>query len=175
MTTENSFLKSAFKSWFTFGSHVLLSVVILGSSIVAAVVIGTGRSPDRSKPLEEIIPSVKTEIARRETNGITFQVDGVVIPFREVAIASEVSGNIKFLSPHCRTGRYVQKGEILAEIDSQDYEHALSEAQQSLIQADRAIEEWKVSVQNIVSSAPPSSSGRCETTFCAYGTTRVSL
>lgn len=149
MSTENSFLKSAFKSWFTFGGHVLLSVLILGSSILAAVVIGTGRSPDRSKPLEEIIPSVKTEIARRETNGITFQVDGVVIPFREVAIASEVSGNIKFLSPHCRTGRYVQKGEILAEIDSQDYEHALSEAQQSLIQADRAIEEWKVSVQNI--------------------------
>ncbi|MBQ6109243.1 MAG: biotin/lipoyl-binding protein [Thermoguttaceae bacterium] len=149
MTTENSFLKSAFKSWFTFGGHVLLSVLILGSSILAAVVIGTGRSPDRSKPLEEIIPSVKTEIARRETNGITFQVDGVVIPFREVSIASEVSGNIKFLSPHCRTGRYVQKGEILAQIDSQDYEHALSEAQQSLIQADRAIEEWKISVQNI--------------------------
>jgi len=149
MQTENPFLKNAFHSWFTFGGHVLLSVVILGAAVLVAVAIGTGKSPRRSKNIEEIIPTVKTEIVKRETGGITFQVDGVVIPFREVSIASEVSGNIKFLAPHCRTGRYVQKGEILAQIDSQDYEHALAEARQALIQAERAIEEWKVSVQNI--------------------------
>ena len=148
MTEENAFLRDATRSWLVFAVHLLISIGILALGVFVTLSIRAGRSPQEAAPVEEIIPTVETETAFRETGGITFQVDGVVIPFRKVAVASEVSGNITFLSPNCRVGRYIQKGEILMEIDQQDYRHALQEAQQSLIKAAREIEEWKVAVQN---------------------------
>ncbi len=145
---RNEFLENATRSWRAFGGHVLVSVGILALSTVIAVVVSQGRSPDEARRIEEVIPTVKTETAILEENGVTFQVDGVVIPFREVAVASEVAGNITFLAPNCRTGRYVKKGETLAKIDSRDYEHLLAEAEQNFIKAEREIEEWKVALLN---------------------------
>ncbi len=148
MHEENTFLREAARSWLVFAVHLLISIGILALGVFVTLSISAGRSPQEAAPVQEIIPTVETETAFRETGGITFRVDGVVIPFRKVAVASEVSGNITFLSPNCRVGRYIQKGEILMEIDQQDYRHALQEAQQSLIKAAREIEEWKVAVQN---------------------------
>lgn len=148
MHEENAFLREAARSWLVFAVHLLISIGILALGVFVTLSISAGRSPQEAAPVQEIIPTAETETAFRETGGITFQVDGVVIPFRKVAVASEVSGNITFLSPNCRVGRYIQKGDILMEIDQQDYRHALQEAQQSLIKAAREIEEWKVAVQN---------------------------
>ncbi len=145
---RNEFLENATRSWWVFGGHVLISVGILVASMVIALAVSQGRSPDEARSIEEVIPAVKTETAILEENGVTFQVDGVVIPFREVAVASEVAGNITFLAPNCRTGRYVKKGEMLAKIDSRDYEHLLAEAEQNFIKAEREIEEWKVALVN---------------------------
>lgn len=144
----NTFLEDATRTWASFLGHIAISAGIIVFSIVTAILVGSAKSPEEAKTVEEVLPTVKTEIAQRETGGITFQIDGVVVPFREVVVASEVSGNIALLASSCRTGRYVQKGEILAEIDRRDYQHALEEARQKFIQADREIEEWKVSVQN---------------------------
>ncbi|MDO4630455.1 MAG: efflux RND transporter periplasmic adaptor subunit, partial [Planctomycetia bacterium] len=147
-TERNEFLKNATRSWWVFGRHILISLGILVASIIIAVTVSQGRSPDEAQSIEEVIPAVKTETAILEENGVTFQVDGVVIPFREVAVASEVAGNITFLASNCRTGRYVKKGETLAKIDSRDYEHLLAEAEQNFIKAEREIEEWKVALVN---------------------------
>ncbi len=148
MTDENVFLKQATKSWGILGIHILISIIILSIAVATTIFIGFGTSPRVSRDLPEIIPTVETETACLETNGVTFQIDGVVIPFRKVAVAFEVSGNITFLAENCRIGRYVQKGDVLAKVDQRDYQYALEEARQSLIKAEREIEEWKIAVAN---------------------------
>ncbi len=135
-------------NWRKFFLRIFISTGILTFSVVTAILVSQSKSPDAVQNIEDVIPTVKTEHVSEETNGISFQVDGVVVPFREVVIASEVSGNLCFLAPECRLGRYVKKGDVLVEIDKKDYTHALEEAQQTQIQAVRAIEEWKVSVEN---------------------------
>jgi len=148
MADENVFLKEATRSWGILGIHILISAFILAAALAVTFLIGFGKSPRSVQNVSEIIPTVETEIARQEMNGVTFQVDGVVIPFRKVAVTSEVAGNITFLAQNCRIGRYVQKGDILAEVDRRDYQYAFEEAKQSLIKAEREIEEWKVAVEN---------------------------
>ena len=148
MADENVFLKEATRSWGILGIHILISAFILAAALAVTFFIGFGKSPRSVQNVSEIIPTVETEIARQEMNGVTFQVDGVVIPFRKVAVTSEVAGNITFLAQNCRIGRYVQKGDILAEVDRRDYQYAFEEAKQSLIKAEREIEEWKVAVEN---------------------------
>ena len=56
---------------------------------------------------------------------LELRVDGVVVPYREVAIAAEVSGRVVKKSPQCETGSYVTKGQLLVEIDSTDYEQEI--------------------------------------------------
>lgn len=148
MTEENVFLKQATRSWRILGIHILISTAILLGAVAVTIFIGFGKSPRSGLELPTLIPTVETEVARRETSGVTFQVDGVVIPFRKVVVAFEVSGNITFLAENCRIGRYVQKGDVLARVDQRDYQYALEEARQSLIKAEREIEEWKIAVVN---------------------------
>lgn len=134
--------------WWKFILRVCVSVGILSFSVITAFLVSAGKSPEVVQSIEDVIPTVKTEVVTVEKNGVSFEVDGVVVPFREVVIASEVSGNIHFLAQECRVGRYVKEGDVLVEIDKKDYTHALEEAQQTQIQAVRAIEEWKVSIEN---------------------------
>jgi len=85
---------------------------------------------------------------------LELRVDGVVVPYREVAIAAEVSGRIITKSPQCEAGRYVKQGQLLVEIDPTDYEQdldrltrmreqdyeALKEVDQEIINGKRLVE-----------------------------------
>ncbi len=53
---------------------------------------------------------------------LNLAVDGVVVPFREVEIATEVAGTVVYKDPLCEAGNYVEAGQLLCRIDSQDYE-----------------------------------------------------
>lgn len=126
----------------------LLSLIILVGGVGGAILIGQANTPATKDGSNIIIPTVETEKITRQEDGLTFTVDGVVVPHREVPIASEVSGRIIFLAQNSRVGRYVHKGDILLKIDPTDYELALAQATQQATQADRTIIELDVSVAN---------------------------
>lgn len=85
---------------------------------------------------------------------LELRVDGVVVPYREVAIAAEVSGRVITKSPQCEAGRYVKQGQLLVEIDPTDYQQdidrltrmreqdyeALKEVDQEIINGKRLVE-----------------------------------
>jgi multidrug efflux pump subunit AcrA (membrane-fusion protein) len=54
--------------------------------------------------------------------GLEIEVDGVVVPFREITLSAEVEGRILYKADDCRAGRYVEKGTLLLKIDPRDYE-----------------------------------------------------
>ncbi|MDO4571191.1 MAG: biotin/lipoyl-binding protein [Planctomycetia bacterium] len=130
--------------WF----RLICSVVILVSSISAAVLFGRAKAPDKISEIPEMIQVVQLEEATEQKDGLTFSVDGVVVPYREVDMATEVAGRVVFLAENCRVGRYVSKGDILFKIDTTDYQIALDEAHQEVIQAQRQIDELDVNIEN---------------------------
>ena len=50
------------------------------------------------------------------------EVDGTVVPFREVRISSEVTGRVLVKQEVCRAGKVVSQGTALLQIDPADYE-----------------------------------------------------
>ncbi len=126
----------------------VISLIILGLCISGAFLFGQSKAPPTRTGSNVIIPAVRTETVEKQENGLTFTVDGVVVPYREVPIASEVAGRISFQAKHCRLGRYVQKGDVLLKIDPTDYELLLAQAKQQLTQAERSVAELDVSVGN---------------------------
>ncbi|MDO4574523.1 MAG: efflux RND transporter periplasmic adaptor subunit [Planctomycetia bacterium] len=128
--------------------RLLVSTVLLASATFGAVVLSRSSAPVQREGVEAAIPAVQVETVREQENGLTFKIDGVVVPFREVPIASEVSGRITFLSSNCRVGRYVEKGEVIIRVDPTDYELVLAQSQQELIQAKRQVVELEVNIRN---------------------------
>ena len=92
-------------------------------------------------------PVVTTVQATRHQEDLRIEVDGVVIPFRQIEIAAEVRGRVSAKSPNCRKGREVKKGELLIEIDPRDYELDVQRLEEELAQADAMIRELEVEIQ----------------------------
>ena len=49
-------------------------------------------------------------------------VTGTVVSYRQINLAAEVAGRIKFKSESCQIGRFVKKGDLLFELDPTDFQ-----------------------------------------------------
>ena len=71
------------------------------------------------------LPPIRIEPIERldtEKTPLFLEVDGTVVPFEEANVAAEVSGRILTKTEKCEAGSYVNQGDLLMEIDPEDYE-----------------------------------------------------
>lgn len=97
------------------------------------------------------IPEVETLPVRSlEAVGgrLDLEVEGVVVPFREVQIATEVSGRIIHKAPECEAGSYVQQGQLLFRIDPTDYQNEIDRLSKLKEQEYQSIRELDQEVTN---------------------------
>jgi len=119
----------------------LLPLAILGAAIGGYVVLGGPKSPPRKEKEPPRPVPVRTAAIEPQSSGIDIEVDGVVVPLREVTLGAEVSGRVLRKSDACNEGQLVAKGTVLFEIDPRDYEFEVSRLEKELSQAGLAIEE----------------------------------
>jgi len=111
--------------------NVVIPVLILiaGAGFVVALgsVEPTARQADDDSQVGRLrhLPAAEvTQVFSLQEIGkpLELQVDGVVVPHREMQLAAEVSGRIIEKSPLCRAGNFVTSGQLLIKIDPTDYE-----------------------------------------------------
>jgi multidrug efflux pump subunit AcrA (membrane-fusion protein) len=122
-----------------------ISLAILGGSVGLMFAIGRGAPPKR-QPTDDTLPLVEVQRVQSYTGGIDFDVDGVVIPFREIEIPAEVAGRIEFKSENCRMGHTVEKDDLLVRIDQEDYELEIRSIGESVKQARANLQELEVQI-----------------------------
>ncbi len=121
-------------------SRNLLSLGIVIAGVVAFWLLGESQVPTRPAAQPDP-PTVKTIIVPQHTEGITFEVDGVVVPYRQIEIGAQISGRVQFKAENCRVGRAVKQGELLVQIDPQDYELEVQRLSEESNQASAALGE----------------------------------
>jgi multidrug efflux pump subunit AcrA (membrane-fusion protein) len=110
--------------------NVLIPLALIAIGVVTILVLG--KVQPKQRPAADLsragrlksLPAVNVEkILSLESTGAQLQlrVDGTVVPFREVRVATEVSGQIIFKAPECEAGSYVKKDQLLMRIDPTDY------------------------------------------------------
>jgi len=119
----------------------VLPLVILGAGIAAFMFMGSQPPPERKQADVAAATPVRTTDVRAETDGLTIEADGVVVPLREVTLAAEVGGKLLRKSDACNEGQFVKAGTPLLEIDPRDYELDVERLERELKQASHAIEE----------------------------------
>ncbi len=123
----------------TFVAVVILAVGVAG---FLALSYGLQREPSQDEGSAELA-AARVDVVRRHKAGLTIHADGVVVPYREVELSAQVSGRIVQRAEVCRAGHYVVAGQLLVQIDPQDYQLEVERSQEQLEQALVALDEWK--------------------------------
>lgn len=118
-----------------------LPLAILGVAIGSFVALGGPKPPPRKEKEPPRAVPVRTAAVEPQSGGIDIELDGVVVPLREVTLAAEVPGRVLRKADVCNEGQPVSKGTVLIEIDPRDYELDVARLEKEVAQAGLAIEE----------------------------------
>ncbi len=128
--------------------RVIVPCLILAAGVAGFVVLGGMKKAPARRQGEKQLPVVETIQVQPHTGTLTIDADGLVVPFREVAVSTQVAGRLKFKADACRAGNYVTAGQLLVEIDPADYELEVGRLQTELTQADNDLKEHTVELAN---------------------------
>lgn len=128
--------------------RIVAPLVILVGGLVGFVALKSLKAIPASEVRPPTSPLVETVAVRPHEGGMSFSVDGVVVPFREINLSAEIAGRIAKKAKACRAGTFVTQGTPLIEIDPRDNELEVKRLQGEVAQADVMIEELDVEVKN---------------------------
>ncbi len=126
----------------------VISVAIIAAGVFGFRMLVYRPEAIASGPAEPTIPLVRTRPIQSHSGSLDITVDGVVTPFREIAVAAEVAGKVVYKDEACNGGRFVTRGTRLVKIDPRDYELAVQRLKNQLEQADANLEELTVEISN---------------------------
>jgi len=128
--------------------RIAVPVLILVAGAVGAFVLSRqGEAPARVVEKEQA-PLVETVPVAVQEGGLDIEVDGVVVPYREIELASEVDGRIDHKADVCRAGSYVTGGTLLLRVDPRDYELDRDRLGKEVAQAEASCRELEAEIEN---------------------------
>jgi multidrug efflux pump subunit AcrA (membrane-fusion protein) len=127
-------------------TRIAISVVCL----LAGVVIALGLFMLKKQPTQraETKPTVlvSVEEVQAYSGPLSLELTGLVVPFREINIISEVTGRVVFKAEEFRAGRYVKAGTMLMKVDQTDYDLEIGRLEAELRQTSSSLEELEVEI-----------------------------
>ena len=128
--------------------RIIIPLLILGAGVGGFVfLMSLKKEPARARP-EQQDPLVETVEVEEHGGELTIELDGSVVPFREIPLSAEVAGRVTYKSPHCRAGKFVQKDELLFRINEREYQLAVDRLTHEEEQARASIKELNVQIES---------------------------
>ena len=115
--------------------------MILGAGIGTFLLLKSFAKPPETQAPTALIQQVEISTLEPYSGQLDMVVSGSVVPFREINIAAEVAGRIKQKSEACEAGHFVTQGEMLLQIDDEDYRLDIQTLEADLLQARKRITE----------------------------------
>ena len=154
-------------SSFAYGLLVnfLAPIALIAVATLIFVSLGTVEPPKRPAPdmsrsgrLQALAPIRVEPIRALDTakTPLFLSVDGTVVPFEEANVAAEVAGRILRKSDKCEAGTFVKQGELLMEIDPEDYElevQRLSQLKDQEYQRVQELDQEMINTQKLINVA----------------------
>jgi RND family efflux transporter MFP subunit len=114
---------------------LISSLILVGAAMTILLIFSTEPEASRETATKETPMLVQVIETKEGAFKPTISATGTVIPSQEVMLSPRVSGQVINRSPNFTPGRYVEKGEVILQIDPSDYETALIQAQSNFRQA----------------------------------------
>ncbi len=124
--------------WWTQLIGTVLLLTVAGAAALGLMYLK--KPPSKVSGTREA-PRVLTALVNAHPDGFAIEVDGQVVPFRQVTLAAEVSGTVCHKDACCQEGKYVEAGTVLCRIDDREYRLEVERLQQQVRQADVMLKE----------------------------------
>ncbi len=98
--------------------RIILPLLIVAAGVGGLAMVIMNRKPPPEAPDVKIVPQVEVspvqEYGDNGTSELKLEVDGIVVPYREVNVGVEVSGKVIFKNQKCKVGKTVRQGNFPA-------------------------------------------------------------
>lgn len=137
-----------FKKILEIGARSAFSLGLLACTALAVGFVTQPKEMEQKQNAAAPVLTVEVVPLEPHVDGIDFQVDGEVVPFRSLNIVPEVQGRVVYKSDQCRPGRSVKEGDVLFRIDPVDYQLEVDQLTETVAQAQANIAENDVQLEN---------------------------
>ncbi len=133
----------------------LIPIVLIIVVILALLQVMKGMKTEPAK-IPEKPQGFLVETAKVNPSNLTLQIQsqGILMPKRQIALLTEISGKVVSMSPAFTAGGTFEQGDLLVQIDPADYQVAVARAEASLASAqaqvdldqaksDQALKDWQ--------------------------------
>src|SRR5437667_2467631 len=122
---------ASLRSWrgYTFASAALLAVVFSSAACKSGYPVSARNTPNESKEPRAVKVAQIGEIAMEQTVTVT----GTLAAYDQATVSAKVPGRMKSIAVDL--GSVVRQGQIMAQIEQQDYQLRLQQAEAALAQA----------------------------------------
>jgi multidrug efflux pump subunit AcrA (membrane-fusion protein) len=128
--------------------RIIAPLLILVVGVGGFIFLKQRREVPKSSAKQQGPPLVNTATVESHGDTLTIEVDGQVVPYREVILSAEVAGRIEEKTDVCHAGKFVRLDEPLLKIDPRDYDLEVQRLEQELNQAQVMRQELEVEKEN---------------------------
>jgi RND family efflux transporter MFP subunit len=116
--------------------QIALPLALLAGGYFFATWIQSLKPAPKIEPHEFAAPTVRVHEVTKQDVRIDVDTQGVVEPFRAIALAAQVGGRVLAISPALRAGGFFAADEVLVEIEATDYEFAIVQQEAAVARAE---------------------------------------
>ncbi|WP_440057011.1 efflux RND transporter periplasmic adaptor subunit (plasmid) [Pseudoalteromonas sp. T1lg65] len=113
----------------------IFPLAIIAVSILAFAGINASASDEEEKVPVDYRPTVSVEVMSAKDHQVMITAHGEVTPLESIKLAAQVSGEVTYWHPHFVEGGIVAEGEVLFNIEKDNFEANLLEAEAELASA----------------------------------------
>lgn len=121
--------------------QLLLVVLIIGCGLLVARQMINNKPVAEQRPSKPALATVEIQTAMPESFTIELSTRGSVSAKTQGELVAQVAGQVIAVSPNLREGQSFEAGEVLAEVDSRDYQAAVAIAEADVATAQQSIAE----------------------------------
>jgi len=125
--------------WWKRSMRILVALLIVGAAIGGATYLKNSAPKAAKRPPAKWIPVVRVEPIQQSRHQVVVQAMGTVIPSQRVLLKSRASGQVITVHPEFVEGGFLDKGTVIVQLDRSDYELALIQKQNALVESQYAL------------------------------------
>jgi multidrug efflux pump subunit AcrA (membrane-fusion protein) len=119
----------------------LISASLLIAAFVLSVMLVSMKESATDRESVDLTPLVSVRPAKPFAGKLGIEVSGMVVPHKEIRIASQVNGRVSKREERASAGNFVNAGDVLLTIDDEDYRLQIDRIKAEVAQAENSIVE----------------------------------
>lgn len=130
----------------------LISAALLLGAVFLSILLVAMKESAADRDLVDLTPLVSVRPAKPFAGKLGIEVTGMVVPHKEIRIASQVNGRVMKREERASAGSFVNAGDVLLTIDDEDYRLQIDRIKAEVAQAENSIVELDEELAGLANS-----------------------